>query len=64
MNIEIDKSPFSTDYWYSGKIYQNEIEYEFTLLNGDNLDSITWINETPDNSEKLEKEIIEQFKSR
>lgn len=53
--------------WHYGNVEQDNKEYPFTLLEmyDSNSDSsefeLTWCDDTPDNSDSLEKQILEKF---
>lgn len=64
MKIEINNKPFAIDEWYDGKYIEENIEYEFTILSGDNCTTVTWTEETPENSKKIELDILRKFMER
>lgn len=74
MEILIDEDAFSTTEYYSGALIKDvgdenkyiEKRFEFTIsyTESDNLEDvvdITWIDEVPEDSEFLEKEILKRF---
>jgi len=69
MKIHIETEPFATDYWYEGcitidvgdNLEKKEENYDFTIHNSENSQTITWADNTPENNEEIEKQILEQF---
>lgn len=69
MKIHIETEPFATDYWYDGiitldvgdKLEYKEKDYDFIIHSSENSQTITWVNEIPENNEEIEKQILEQF---
>lgn len=69
MKIHIETEPFAIDYWYDGSatidvgddLEYKEKDYDFTIHSSENSQTITWTDEIPENHEKIEKQILEQF---
>lgn len=65
MKIEIDGSPYATDYYYRGNYYKNEIEFSFEIIDRDMEDIIiNWVDEIPKDNLNVEQEIIKQYQER
>lgn len=73
MKILFENEPFSVDEWWAGEVTVDiggeeeyrEKYYPFTLFvsNDNGVLEVTWTEETPENNEELEKEIIDKFLS-
>ncbi len=62
--ISIEQKPYSTTFYYAGEYINNDKTYVFTLIEMDNSIEITWVDETPDNSKNIERDIEKIFISR
>lgn len=63
MKIIIESEPFSTTEYWSGTIeIDDDGEYDFTIVVGDDFNEITWVNAPPPGDLTLiEQEIIDKF---
>ena len=64
MNITIDNRPFSKTEYYNGEYRNDDKAYKFTIASGDNLTEVTWCDETPEDSETVEQQILFNFLSK
>jgi len=63
MEIEIENKPFAVDYWFSGTYKKEDKLYLFTIHDSERIE-ITWCDDTPENNEQIEQEIINKYTQR